>query len=1024
MMELDREVVLRTLKLFHPGNDIIELRIPKAGKFKTISGYFSDHKALADALIGLDGDGFQAYYFTLNPINPDLLARSKNKIKRYVDITTADSDILKLKWLKIDFDPLRPAGISATNQEHDNAIELARDVKRWVIEKMGWPDSFILADSGNGGHLLAPIDLPNTKENIELEKQCLEALDFVFSTEAVRIDVTTFNPARIWKIYGTPCRKGSNTEDRPWRIAKILEVSSDLSPIPRELLEALADILPKEDLSQSKSIDKEFDPGRFAENHGSKVMKTKSWQGWTLAILQECPFNPEHNRGEARIGVLRNGAKYFGCFHEGCKNENWQSLKKLWNIEVSMGAGTGDQKEKKQSAATNLITIALTEIVELWKTSDSLLYATIKINEHLENYQLESKQFKQWLSRLYYIERKKSPLDQVLKDTIRVLGGVAQFEGKTYDAFSRVGYKDGIVYVDLCQESWNSIKITPEGWQIINNTPIKFVRNAEMLPLPIPEEGGNWNDLDLVIGDIGAENKIIMRSWLIQGFWPVGPYTHLVLNGEPGALKTFTEKILKELIDPSKAPLTGKPANMYNFLIQAKWARIVALDNLSGILDGQFSDALCTLSTGIGMTTRKLYTEFDQSVMEVKRPVVMNGIDIIIPRGDLNDRVLFITLPKIDEWKKESECWQQFLELRPKLLGLILDATVQGLKDEIKLDTLPVRMADFAAWIMNCEKALPWEPGKFLEVYQDNHIQRVYDQIEVDPFARALMGFMDGYPLGYRDSCTQLLKSLEALNDFSDTRSDAWPKDGTRLSTKVRRISSLFRKIGFEISISRTNKQRNIEITRISTDPKGNAEGDAGDAKIFTASPQKREQQTSSDANDAGDANSYFLDYYEKKENKEKTNTYKLKEIDFASQASPQPPACDNSDISASPQRHLESKDLIDQALDVAIEEFDFTKTMSQNPKKDMKTPEVKEMRKSRIIDIKQPFFVESCLSFGDHPFGTKDLSQFENICDGWLDVARMTGFLEEIKKGVYVVSSEHVDAWKERSKNWAKDHP
>ncbi len=27
----------------------------------------------------------------------------------------------------------------------------------------------------------------------------------------------------IWKIYGTPTRKGDNTEERPWRVSKILK---------------------------------------------------------------------------------------------------------------------------------------------------------------------------------------------------------------------------------------------------------------------------------------------------------------------------------------------------------------------------------------------------------------------------------------------------------------------------------------------------------------------------------------------------------------------------------------------------------------------------------------------------------------------------------------------------------------------------------------------------------------------------------------------------------------------------------
>jgi len=41
--------------LFPPG-DVVELRIPKAGRYRTISGYFSDFVKLADAIEEHSGD--------------------------------------------------------------------------------------------------------------------------------------------------------------------------------------------------------------------------------------------------------------------------------------------------------------------------------------------------------------------------------------------------------------------------------------------------------------------------------------------------------------------------------------------------------------------------------------------------------------------------------------------------------------------------------------------------------------------------------------------------------------------------------------------------------------------------------------------------------------------------------------------------------------------------------------------------------------------------------------------------------
>jgi hypothetical protein len=325
----DRGDILRTVQIFHDPGDVIELRIPKAGKYGTISGYFNDSTAFVDSIVGLADEGFGGLYFTINQTNPDLLARSANKYCKYAKDTTSDKDIERRCWLPIDLDPIRPAGISSTEEEHAAALQKASDIRGWLISQ-GWPaNAFVLADSGNGGHLAARIDLPNDDGAKELVKGCLEALDFMFSDAVVKVDTSTFNAARIWKIYGTMARKGSNTPDRSHRLSKILEAPEEITTVPQELLVALAAMAPKSDPGRG-SHSKIFDPAKYAEEHGAKVVRTKKWNGWDLVILDECPFDASHNRGEAYIGVHSSGARDFKCKHDSCRSNDWQALKKLW----------------------------------------------------------------------------------------------------------------------------------------------------------------------------------------------------------------------------------------------------------------------------------------------------------------------------------------------------------------------------------------------------------------------------------------------------------------------------------------------------------------------------------------------------------------------------------------------------------------------------------------------------------------------------------------------------------------------
>jgi hypothetical protein len=135
--------------------------------------------------------------------------------------TTGDTDIRARRWLPLDFDPKRASGISSTDEEHEAAIERARQCRDFLVLN-DWPEP-IVADSGNGAHLLFRIDLPNDDNARTLLQRLLESLAVQFSDDVVAVDRTTFNAARIWKLYGTPARKGEATADRPHRLARILE---------------------------------------------------------------------------------------------------------------------------------------------------------------------------------------------------------------------------------------------------------------------------------------------------------------------------------------------------------------------------------------------------------------------------------------------------------------------------------------------------------------------------------------------------------------------------------------------------------------------------------------------------------------------------------------------------------------------------------------------------------------------------------------------------------------------------------
>ncbi len=220
---------------YNPG-EVTEVRIVKVygksdawgGVFAkgTVSGYFDNHEAFCQAIQKADKFSHEGIYFTLQVIDSRLIGRAFNRLKPS-DLTTSDINTLAYRWLPIDLDPVRPSGISSSDTELKEALELREIVSEWVISKLKFPKP-IKAMSGNGGHLLFRLpDMPANKATQDFVKNILEGLAGRFDTDRVKIDTSVHNPARIWKLYGTTARKGDqvpqgyNREARPFRMAYV-----------------------------------------------------------------------------------------------------------------------------------------------------------------------------------------------------------------------------------------------------------------------------------------------------------------------------------------------------------------------------------------------------------------------------------------------------------------------------------------------------------------------------------------------------------------------------------------------------------------------------------------------------------------------------------------------------------------------------------------------------------------------------------------------------------------------------------
>lgn len=329
--------ILRYLSAIWRENDVREARCFDARGYITF-GYFDTAEKMTVAISPILST--HEIYTTLQPVNPALLARAVNRLKRFQkgkDAATTDFDVENVDYVLVDIDPERPTKISASEKE----LKIARDLANKVIEDLGPPA--VEALSGNGYHLIYRVKLLVSHDQFvthrEYLKACsenvrewLKAIDTKHSNGAVHIDVSVHNPARITKIIGTWARKGDSTNERPHRLSRIIQIPDTQTIITIPKIEKnekqVKQISNRSNGGSERPVySQAFDVYQYLTSHGIAVKETKPWKGGQMHILEQCVFDSTHNRGETSIIQHASGVITYQCHHNSCQNHTWADLR-------------------------------------------------------------------------------------------------------------------------------------------------------------------------------------------------------------------------------------------------------------------------------------------------------------------------------------------------------------------------------------------------------------------------------------------------------------------------------------------------------------------------------------------------------------------------------------------------------------------------------------------------------------------------------------------------------------------------
>jgi hypothetical protein len=499
--------------------------------------------------------------------------------------------------------------------------------------------------------------------------------------------------------------------------------------------------------------------------------------------------------------------------------EALQTLDFVATQDPTVGHGDADEAEDgPESQATMLVRLAAAWELFHDHAGDAYVTFTGTRNER-QTHRLNTKAVRERLQYLYYAENGQATRAQAVQDALGVLAGRAKFEGAAHEVHVRIAGHAGDIYLDLCDDEWRAVKITRSGWAIVPSVdvPVKFRRSRGMLPLPAPARGGTVDELRAFVNAKDPRAWVLIVAWLVGAFRPRGPYPILNVHGEQGSAKSTTLRVLRSLIDPSSAPLRSQPREERDLLIAATNGWIVALDNVSEIKPW-LSDAMCRLATGGGFSTRELYSDLEQTLIDAQRPCATDGIEEYGTRPDYLDRSVIVTLPRIPdaERRPEGAFWHDVEQARPRILGGLLDAVAAALRNEagVALDGLP-RMADFALWVTAAEPALGWKDGTFVDAYSANRSAMNDLALDASVLAGPLRTFVEETG-SWQGTATELVQALDAHADEATRSRRAkqreWPKTGHELSGALRRLVPNLRAAGVDVTFDRKNKRRRITL--------------------------------------------------------------------------------------------------------------------------------------------------------------------------------------------------------------------
>jgi hypothetical protein len=325
------------------------------------------------------------------------------------------------------------------------------------------------------------------------------------------------------------------------------------------------------------------------------------------------------------------------------------------------GLQDGQDEEDHKSLAQILVELVLENHIKLFKDEFNVPHIIVVINNYYQTLPINSTKFKRYLLKLYRNSSEgRIANTESINTAISQLEAEASSSGSTIPLHLRVAWGNpdttDSIYYDLSDEKNRCVKITKDGWEIVENQidvlfrkynhlkpqvePIRNLDSIDSIDDKMFDEFISLFNLKKSNKEIAIEDiKLLLKCYLISLVIPEIPKPIKALHGEQGGAKSTFQELLKMLIDPSNIQTLTFPRDATEFVQQLSHNYIAFYDNVSEIRDW-VSDLLCRAVTGNSFSKRALWTNDDDIYYNFKRIIGINGIDLAATKADLLDRSL------------------------------------------------------------------------------------------------------------------------------------------------------------------------------------------------------------------------------------------------------------------------------------------------------------------------------------------------------------------------------------------------